>query len=93
MPDMAVARLCSSCGAAEPTVDSWVSSWAPGFAGAGAGTGSAAAVALSASAVETAPTAAIMVETSSFLVRFMVLPIVGGEGLKPKLRELLELLK
>ena len=34
---------------------------------------------------ETAPAAAIMVETSSFPVRCMVLPIVGGERLRPKL--------
>ncbi len=77
-PDMTDARLCINCGAAACTVDSWLNSCAPGFggAGAGAGTGSAAAVALSDSAVA-APAAAIMVETSSFLVRYMVLPIVG----------------
>jgi len=67
-----------SCGAALPMLDSWVSSWAPGFGAGGTGaTGSADAVVLSISAVETAPAAAIMVETNSFRVRYMVLPIVG----------------
>src|SRR6478735_323499 len=75
VPDIADARVCISCGAAEPMDPSEVNSWVPGLTGAGA-TGSAAAVPLSASA-EAAPAAAIMVETSSFRVRFMVLPIVG----------------
>jgi hypothetical protein len=73
-PDIAVARLCISIGAAEPTVDSWLSSGPPGFTGGAGAKGSAEAVPLSASA-ETAPAAAIMVETNSFPVRFMVLPI------------------
>ena len=74
VPDMADARLWISIGAAEPTVDSWLRSWLPGFTGGTGATGSAEAVPLSASA-ETAPAAAIMVETNSFPVRFMVLPI------------------
>ena len=83
VPDMAVARLCINCGAAAPTVDSWLSSWAPGFTGGAGGTGSAEAVPLSARA-ETAPAAAIMVETSSFRVRYMVLPIVGRRRPEPE---------
>ena len=87
VPDMAFARVCINIGAAEPTVPSWVSSWEPGSTGAG-GTGSAAAVALSDSA-ETAPAAAIMDETNSFRVRFMVLPIVGRRRPEPEARWLL----
>ena len=47
VPDMADARLCISCGAAACTVDSWVSSSAPGFTGGAGGAGSADAVPLS----------------------------------------------
>jgi hypothetical protein len=88
---MAVARVCISIGAAEPMVPSELSSWVPGFTG-GAGTGSADAVALSASA-EAAPAAAIIVETSSFRVRYMVLPIVGRRRPEPEASLLLMGLK
>ena len=88
---MAVAMVCISCGAAEPTVDSWLSSWAPGFTGGAGGAGLAEAVPLSARA-ETAPAAAIMVETSSFRVRYMVIPILECRS-DPEGSPLLELLK
>jgi hypothetical protein len=94
LPDMADARVDINCGAAAPTVDSWVSSAAPGFGGiGGAGAaGSAAAVALSDSAV-TAPAAAIMVDTNNFRVRYMVLPIVGRRRPEPEASLLLVRLK